>query len=262
MPFEIFGVQPFAETPLWAVALTALAHFAGFVIRGAFGFGSNLPIIILTALLLGPHHAIVLVVLTATFSQVHLFPQGVKGADWRLVGSLVTGVYIGIAIGTYVFVSLSADTLAPVLGALVIAIVLMDRFDAIRRLGRVIDLKAWTTVAPLSVVSGFVGTVSGGGGIYFLAPFLKHMLPEPVRFRCTNLVLSGVFMAGRAGFFLIAGMLDWQTTIEALLLMPAVFLGGFVGGRWAKTVAPDAFFRGLSVMLLVGALLLAGKNAF
>ena len=260
MPFDIFGVQPFAGTPFWVVGLTALAHFAGFVIRGAFGFGSNLPIIILTALLLGPHHAIVLVVLTATFSQIHLFPQGVRGADWRLVGALVTGVYVGIAIGTWVFVSLSADALAPVLGALVVGIVLMDRFDVIRRIGSVIDLKAWTTVAPLSVVSGFVGTASGGGGIYFLAPFLKHVLPEPVRFRCTNLVLSGVFMFGRAGFFLIAGMLDWRTTVEALLLMPAVFLGGVVGSRWAKAVAPEAFFRGLSMMLLIGAALLAGKS--
>lgn len=240
--------------------MTVAAYFAGFLIRGAFGFGSNLPIIIATTWLLGPHHAIVLVVLVATMAQAHLFPQGVRRADWGLVVNLILGVCVGVGIGTYVFVSLDPSTLAPILGALVVAIVAMDRFQAIQRLGRLVDLNGRPTASSLSVVSGFVGTVSGGGGIYFLAPFLRHMCPTPVGFRSTSLALSGLFMFARAGFIALAGMIDATSAVEALLLMPAALLGGWAGGRWFHRADPDRFFRGLSLMLLAGALLLIAKS--
>ncbi len=253
-------MTPFAETALWAVALTALAHAAGFFIRGAFGFGSNLPIVVATTWLLGPHHAIVLVILTATFAQAQLFPQGIRHADWPLVLRLVVGVYIGIAVGTYIFVSLPASALAPILGALVIVIVAMDRLRLIQRLAAVVDLSGRALTAALSVVSGFVGTVSGGGGIYFLAPFLRHMCPTPLGFRSTNLALSGVFIFGRVAFLAVAGLVDATTTIEALLLMPAALLGGWAGGRWFRRADPDRFFKALSAMLLAGAVLLIGRG--
>lgn len=256
---SVLGVTPFGELAPWAVLCVALAHFAGFLIRGAFGFGSNLPIILATTWLLGPHHAIVLVVLTATMAQAQLFPQGVRRADWRLVAGLVVGVYVGIGVGTYVFVKLPADVLAPLLGFLVIGIVCMDRFRLFERLGRIVNLRARPTVGALATASGFVGTVSGGGGIYFLAPFLKHMCPDPVVFRSTSLVFSGIFMAGRAAFLALAGFIDLTTLIEAVCLLPAAFLGGWAGRRWFDRADAARFFGALSLMLLFGAALLVLK---
>jgi uncharacterized membrane protein YfcA len=256
----ILGVTPFADLPLWVLAAVAAAHFCGFLVRGAFGFGSNLPIIIATTWLLGPHHAILLVIMTATMAQLHLFPQSFGQANWRLTFALTLGVYVGIGIGTYVFVSLAPDALAPVLGALIMTVVLMDRFDAVPRLARIIDLRARPLVAVLSLVSGFVGTVSGGGGIYFLAPFLRHMSPEPVVFRATNIALSGIFMFGRFGFVALAGLVDLTVMIEGLLLMPVVILGNIVGGRWFKSADPARFFRALSFMLLAGAAMLVARG--
>ena len=68
-------ITPFADIPLWAVIGVFASHFFGFFIRGALGFGSNMPIVLLTTWLLGPHHAILLVVLTAFVAQIHLFPH-------------------------------------------------------------------------------------------------------------------------------------------------------------------------------------------
>lgn len=256
----ILGVTPFADIPYWVLAAVVAAHFGGFMIRGAFGFGSNLPIIIATTWLLGPHHAILLVIMTASMAQVHLFPQCFGKANWRLVAALTLGVYVGIGIGTYVFVSLEPDALAPILGALIMTVVLMDRFNAIPRLARVIDLRAKPLVAVLSLVSGFVGTVSGGGGIYFLAPFLRHMCPEPVHFRGTNIALSGIFMFGRAGFVALAGLVDLTVIVEGLLLMPVVILGNIIGGHWFKSADTDRFFKMLSFMLLAGAAMLVARG--
>lgn len=243
-----------------AVALVAAAYFGGFLIRGAFGFGSNLPIVVMTAWLLGPHHAIVLVIITGVFAQAHLFPQCFGSANWRLVAMLTGGVYLGIAVGTYAFVSLTSETLAPILGAVVILIVAMDRFDAIGRLGRRIDLAAKPVVAPLSVASGLIGTVAGGGGIYFLAPFLRHMSPDAAIFRATNLALSGIFIFGRLGMIAVAGFVDRAAVLEAVALMPMAFLGSWAGGRWFHRVDAAHFFRALSLMLLLGAALLIGRS--
>ena len=50
--------------------------------------------------------------------------------------ALTGGVYLGIGVGTVVFVSLAPERLAPILGALVILIVVMDRFDLVGCDGR------------------------------------------------------------------------------------------------------------------------------
>jgi len=67
-----FGVMPFENLTWWAVALVALAHAGGCFIRGAFGFGSNMPIVVATTFILGPHHAILLALMTTIVAQLHL----------------------------------------------------------------------------------------------------------------------------------------------------------------------------------------------
>jgi len=58
------------------------AHGFGCFIRGAFGFGLNMPIVILTTFLLGPHHAVLLALLTTVVAQINLLPSAMKDADW------------------------------------------------------------------------------------------------------------------------------------------------------------------------------------
>jgi len=258
--FDTVSITPFAEASNWTLALTLIAYFLGFLVRGAFGFGSNLPIVILTAWALGPHHAVILVVLTGMMAQIYLFPQGVRNADWPLALKLASGVYLGIAIGTFAFVSLEPKVFAPVLGALVILLVAMDRLNVINRLSKVVDLRSRLVTFALSVMGGFVGTVSGGGGIYFLAPFLRYMCPTPIGFRSTNLVISGIFLAGRTIFIAVAGLIDLTSTVEAIVLMPFAFLGGWAGGRWFARANSERFFRLLSALLVLGALLLILRN--
>jgi len=70
------GITAFDAIGPAAIGFVLLAHFAGFYIRGALGFGSNMPIVLLTTWVLGPHHAILLVALTSGIAQIHLLPRG------------------------------------------------------------------------------------------------------------------------------------------------------------------------------------------
>jgi uncharacterized membrane protein YfcA len=96
---------PFPDVPFWAIGCIFVSYFLGFFVRGAFGFGSNIPIVLLTTPILGPHNAIVLVAVAAFVSQIDLLPQGVHTADWRVSKPLIVGMLAGAAVGTWFFLA-------------------------------------------------------------------------------------------------------------------------------------------------------------
>ena len=85
-------IAPFADIGWWAIMGVAAAHAFGCFIRGAFGFGSNMPIVIITTFILGPHHAIILALMTTVVAQAHILPQGLKTADWQVARPLMAGL--------------------------------------------------------------------------------------------------------------------------------------------------------------------------
>lgn len=254
--------MPFSGIPLWAVFCVFAAHFVGFFIRGAFGFGSNMPIILMTTWLLGPHHAVVLVVVTASASQIHLLPQGVKTADWDVTRPLLAGMVVGVTVGTWVFTKLEADWLMLLMGGLITGIVIMDRVRLLERLTHVMDLRDRFVSMTLAIVSGLIGTISGGGGLYFLIVYLKLVCRTAAGLRGTNLILSGLFILVRVVLLIWAGFVSWSVAVEALLLLPAVLLGTWSGTRSFHAIDSKKFYDALQVVLLTMAVALAVKGAF
>jgi uncharacterized membrane protein YfcA len=254
-------LTPFAAIPVWAVLSVFAAHFLGFFIRGAFGFGSNMPIILLTTWLLGPHHAVVLVVITASAAQVHLLPQGFKSADWPVTRPLLAGMAIGITVGTWVFTKLAANWLILLIGGLITFVVLMDRLRVLERLPTLIDPRSRAVSLCLALVSGLVGTVSGGGGLYFLVVYLKLACKTAAGLRGTNIILSGIFILLRLGLLILAGFVSWNVAAEAALLIPAVLLGTWAGTKSFYAIDAQRFYNALQILLLAAAIALLVKGA-
>jgi uncharacterized protein len=251
---------PFQGQGLWVFLAVAAAQFVGFFIRGAFGFGSNMPIVLLTAWLLSPHHAIVLVMLTATVAQVHLLPQGLRTADWQVVRTVAPGFLTGIAIGTWIFTELKAEWLLLVMAVLIAAIVLLDRLRLIERLSAYLPLRSAWTASGLALAGATVGTICGGGTIYFLVVYFKLVCRSAAALRATNITVSGLFVLLRVAGIAATGFVEWRYLVEALLLLPAVFLGTWAGTRIFHATPPERFYAALQVLLLLAALSLAGKG--
>ena len=251
-----FEFSPFVGIPIWAIICVFLAHFLGFFIRGAFGFGSNMPIVLLTAWLLEPHHAILLVVFTAATAQIHLFPQGFGTADWKVTKPLIIGMFLGTALGTWFFTILAAEWLLLLMGILITLVVAMDRFRLLEWMTRFVDLRARTITSSLALFSGTVGTVSGGGGLYFLVVYLKLACRTAESLRGTNLILSGFFILSRVLLLLPTGLITLQLLVEAALLLPAVFLGTWAGTRMFHKMEPRSFYGALQFLLLLAAIAL------
>jgi uncharacterized membrane protein YfcA len=248
------------EVSVWAIGCVFVSYFLGFFVRGTFGFGSNIPIVLLTTPILGPHHAIVLVAVAAFISQIDLLPQGLRTADWQVSKPLIVGMIAGSAVGTWLLTLWKPEWLTVTMGLLIIAVVGMDRFRLLERVSTWLDLRSRVVTSALAVTAGSVGTVSGGGALYFLVAYLKLACQTPESFRGTNLILSGIFMTGRMLFFMIAGLVTLNIIVEALVLVPAIFLGTWVGTRFFHAASPERFWTALQGLLVCGALVLVGKG--
>ncbi len=251
---------PFAGIAPWVIAFVFASHFLGFFIRGAFGFGSNMPIVLLTTWVLGPHHAILLVLLCTFVALLHLLPQGLKTADWEVARPLIAGTVVGITLGTWAFATLAADWLTLVMGLLITAVVAMDGLKLLPRLANVVDLRSRPVTSTLAVASSTVGSISGGGALYFLVIYLKLACTTPVALRGTNVMLSVVFVIWRILLVALYGFVSPQLLIEAALLVPVVFLGTWTGTRFFHASTPERFYVALQILLFVAALALIGKG--
>ncbi|MBK5102841.1 MAG: sulfite exporter TauE/SafE family protein [Burkholderiales bacterium] len=254
------GVEPFAGIAWWAIAIVFAAHAFGCFIRGAFGFGSNMPIVLITTFLLGPHHAILLALLTTIVAQVNLLPSGLKDADWEVARPLMAGLVVGTVLGTWLFTILSAEWLVLVLGILLSMIVLMDWFNVMQRLTAHVNLRSVRVASSFSFVGGTMGGLSGGGAFYFLVVYLKHACSSAAALRGTNVVLSVLVMCMRMIVVILAGRMTLTLLAEGLLLTPLVLAATWYGSHVFRTSPPARFFAALQILLLTGALALIVKG--
>ncbi len=254
------SIAPFAGIAWWAIVGVFAAHAFGSFIRGAFGFGSNMPIVLITTFLLGPHHAILLALITTAMAQVTLAKQGWETADWQVARPLVAGLVIGTGAGTWLFTILSAEWLTLTLGILLCVIVAMDSLHVVERLTTRIDMRSKGLTTGFALVGGTMGGISGGGAFYFLVVYMKHACKTAAALRGTNVMLSMVAMIIRVIVVLVAGRLTTTLLAEGLLLAPVVFAATWAGSRFYRTGTSQRFYLGIQILLFAGALALIAKG--
>lgn len=254
------NIAPFADITWWAIAGVFAAHAFGCFIRGAFGFGSNMPIVIVTTFLLGPHHAVLLALLTTIVAQLNLLPTALKDADWPVARPLMVGLVIGTTLGTWLFTILSADWLVLVLGVLLCVIVLMDSLKLVERMTKHMDLRSKRLATAFAFTGGAMGGLGGGGAFYFLVVYLKHACATATALRGTNVALSVLVMITRMIVVILAGRITLSLLMEGLLLTPFVIAATWYGAHVFRTTTPARFFATLQILLLAGAVALIVKG--
>ncbi len=251
---------PFESFSLGAIIVVALAHGFGCFVRGAFGFGSNLPIVLVTTFILGPHHAIILSLMTSLVSQAHLLPQGFRTADWQIAKQLFLGLIIGTVFGVWLFSILSAEKLALILGIIISVIILMDTFKLVEYFANFIEFRLrWVTVG-FSFIGGMIGGLSGAGAFYFLVVFLKHACQGAIKLRGTTLMLSTIAMIMRFAALSFSGFISLTVILEGLFLAPVVVLATWLGSQTFRKSSSKNFYQALQVLLFAGGTILVYKG--
>ena len=252
VPFHLLGATE--------VALLVFIYVTTSVIRGAFGFGGVAPAVLFGSLVTEPHHAILLALVNAGFTQAQIIPFGLKNGDWKVARPLFAAGFIAIVAGLLVFKSLESAALTIILGVAMAAIAIIDRYKLLDLLAEKINLRHLGVALGLSVISGLIAGISGGGGMYFYSVYVKAVTPTPTIMRGTSILVGSILLYWRFAAAALLGLISLRLMFEALLLVPPSLAGIWIGIRFFQRADAARFYGAFQLVLLSGAALLLAKG--
>ena len=75
----IFGYTPFDGLSINLIIIVLAINWFGYTLRGAFGFGAGLPIVLFMSLIIPPHQAVVLVLADINDRYLHTTSRDKSG---------------------------------------------------------------------------------------------------------------------------------------------------------------------------------------
>jgi uncharacterized membrane protein YfcA len=240
--------------PLAIIAGIALIYFLAFLLRTALGFGGLATAITFASWLLPAHHAVLLTTVAATIPQAEMMREGIRDGDWQVSRPVILALAISIAIGVWGFAHLSSDWFAPILGGIISVIVLLDVTKALDRVALLLPLRSPPVAFALAFVTGIIGGLSGAGGLLLLSVYLKQACRDHKSLRATGILIGGLLIMWRTVAIAFAGLLTLQLVSESLLLLPAIYLGVWMGRYTLRLEDPRRYYLLFQAVLLLSAL--------
>jgi uncharacterized membrane protein YfcA len=183
--------------------------------------------------------------------SLHLLPSIWREADWASLGWIWLGAIVGVPIGLGVLVMLPPDvTRAAVAVTVIGAALLLWRGKSLSK------TLSWPGTASVGVVAGLL---TGGVGIPGPPVFLYYLsAPVGIAAGRASIIAYLVGVAPIACLFAyFQGMLDLAAALRALLLLPAVLAGSWLGAHAFGKADPDKARRwALIALAAMGAALL------
>jgi uncharacterized membrane protein YfcA len=258
--FALFGIAAYDGVPAASVAALVGFYLAAFFVKGAIGFGNLSMIILLGALVLPAHHAVLLAVTASGLSQVQYVIPAVRDGDWRITRPVIVSYFIAATVGVWIFGRLESNWLQVLLGLALGMVLIIDMTDALTRLAKRIDVRTPGILYPFCAASGLISGVTGGGGLFFIALYVKQFAGDPKTFRGTILQLAILLTGWRAVLLAVSGFITVEVFAEAVALMPFVFGGGYLGTRFFRFLPARRFYQVVQAVLLFAALALVWKG--
>lgn len=239
-----------------ALLVAALALVAAYAIFTLVGFGS--------AMIAATPLAAVLPVARIVPLLALLDCVGASARGWRArrridrgeLARLLPGMAAGQVLGVTLLAGLPADALALALGLFVAAYGAWGLRPA-RSAAAGAPLGGLWAV-PCGLVGGLLGALFGSGGFLYAA-YLGRRLPERDAFRATQAVLMALSTGLRVVLCALAGLIDGSLLLLALLAVPAMFGGIWLGHHLDLRLSRERFARVLNLALLAAGLALVAK---
>jgi uncharacterized membrane protein YfcA len=241
------------ETLLVAALITAVTYS----IFGLTGAGSTALALPLLVLLLPLKFTVPLLLLLDLVASTIVSARGRGRLRWDEFGRLVPFLLVGIALGLTLLIQLPERPLLIGLGAFLVAYAL---YCLMRRGGPVALSRTWAM--PIGLVGGALSALFGLGGV-LITLYFAGRLKDKAELRAT--ITAGVLLnsAARVVAFGATGLLTQEgLLLSALLLLPSVAIGLFVGQRLHARVAAAQVLRAVYVVLLIAGASLLARNLF
>ena len=218
-----------------AVALSALA-------QAATGFGFGLLVVPLLTLATTPESAVVLTLVFGAVATAVMAARERRDVDRPAAARLAATALVGLPVGVLVYERTSTAGLQVAIGVLIIG-------SAIA-LHAGLELPARPSVDLVGgLAAGVLNTSTGTGGPPVVAVLQGRRL-RPAPFRATaNVVFFVIDVAALAGYA-ATGQVSARLLVVALLTLPAMAAGAWVGVQ-VRDLVPTAAFR-LVVLTMLG----------
>ncbi len=252
--------QPFHDMSSGLLAFIVAIYFVAFLARGILGFGAVAPIVIITSLLIEPHHAVLLALVAGTLPQLHMLPQGLKDGDRAIARPVLGAMMLGIPGGVWIFANMGTEWFLLILGSVISILTLLDIGKVLDRALANVNVRALPIALSLSFTAGFVNGLAGAGGIISIAVYLRQACRDHVSLRGTLVLVGTLVLCWRLLVTGAAGLISLKILAEALVLLPVVYGGVWLGTRYFHTVTPGRYHRLMQFVILLSALGLVFKG--
>ncbi len=241
--------------PYETFAIAALVVLGAYVIFGLTGFGSTVVGLPLLALMLPLKFAVPLMMLLDLAATLMLGARFRKGIRYDELVWLVPFILLGMALGLTLLIKVDEASLLLGLGIFVLlyAAYGFTRRGAPPALGRI-----WS--APFGLIGGSLSALFGTGGVLF-AIYTAGRIRDKDQLRATNastIMLSALI---RVVLFGVAGLLTQENLLVfALLLVPAMLAGFYVGNRLHAVIPAAGVVRAVYSVLVVAGVSLVVRS--
>jgi uncharacterized membrane protein YfcA len=241
------------------IELARLAIAVGFIflaaiVRGYSGFGFSLLAITALSLLFAPAQVIPAIFMLEIAASIHMLPGLWRDIHWGSVLPLIVGTAIGTPFGVYALAHVPVPPMQVALACFVLV--------ATALLWRGFALKAMPNRPATLGIGAAAGVANGAFGIGG-PPVVLFYFSSPAGAAAGRASVIAFFIATDLvglGFLSREGLVTRAAALKAIVFLPALIAGVWLGGRSFKSADPQTFRKYVLAILAVLALLTAAKG--
>jgi len=255
MQEDLLQIISFESSGLSGSELLALSGIilVGSIIRGYAGFGFSAIVVAGASLFLPTREVVPLVLFLEVVASLQMAAQVRQHVSWKIVLSVLAGSVLFVPIGQYVLLWVAVEpmrVIAAVLLLISVTLIAAGKSFPIRN-----EPRGWLFIGTLS---GFMNGLLAMGGIWIMI-FLLGSGIKVVTLRASLVALFFItdcytILAGSG-----QGLVTSPILVRFVWVLPALFLGVWIGSRKFEGSNPDIYKKVVLVVLAVLALLLLFK---
>jgi hypothetical protein len=235
----------------FVIAYATVCVFLAAAVRGYSGFGFSLLAVTALSLALPPAQVVPSIFILEIAASLHLLPGIWKDIHWRSIGPLIAGCAVATPFGVWLLANVPAAPMQIALAVFVLtATVLLWRGFALQ------TMPGPAASAATGAASGFFNGAFGIGG----PPVILFYFASPAGNVAGRASVIAYFLATDAiGLVFLAreGLVTTDTIVRALIFLPALLGGVWVGERTFRTANPETFRRAILLLLALLAVVTA-----
>lgn len=244
-------VTVFASWPEWLAVCLVLV--VAEIVYVSFGFGAGLIAVGLSAAVHPEIKDIAVILLLVNLPvEIQVIRRSWPEIQWRKVFMICLGIVFGVPLGTWILSIGNPTIVLTLLGGVLILVGLSFLFIPHNTKVR---WKRWSA-PPTGLISGLLGGLFGVGGPPVIIYFQLSGVNKAV-FRGSLMAIFLLIALVRVPSYIIGGLITEARIWSALAVVPAVFIGCYLGTRIHIQLSEAKFKRLVSATLVfIGVLLL------